>query len=48
MVDAERGVAVGRAGFHGPPDADGMVEVGYAVDPAFRRRAMPARPWSHC
>jgi RimJ/RimL family protein N-acetyltransferase len=38
IVDVERGVAVGRAGFHGPPDADGMVEVGYAVDPAFRRR----------
>lgn len=29
---------VGRAGFHGPPDAEGMVEVGYAVDPDFRRR----------
>jgi RimJ/RimL family protein N-acetyltransferase len=30
--------AVGRAGFHGPPDARGMVEIGYAVDPACRRR----------
>ncbi|RIJ76766.1 N-acetyltransferase [Nakamurella silvestris] len=29
---------VGRAGFHGPPDAAGMVEVGYAVDPAHRRQ----------
>jgi RimJ/RimL family protein N-acetyltransferase len=38
IVDAERGVAVGRAGFHGPPDTAGMVEVGYAVDPDFRRR----------
>lgn len=36
--DTERRVAVGRAGFHGPPDARGMVEVGYAVDPAYRRR----------
>jgi RimJ/RimL family protein N-acetyltransferase len=36
--DVERGVAVGRAGYHGPPDADGMVEVGYAVDPAYRRQ----------
>jgi RimJ/RimL family protein N-acetyltransferase len=35
--DAERGLAVGRAGFHGPPDADGMVEVGYSIDPRFRR-----------
>nr|BFE72413.1 hypothetical protein GCM10020092_057140 [Actinoplanes digitatis] len=32
------GVVVGHAGFHGPPDADGMVEVGYSVDPAYRRR----------
>jgi len=38
IIDADRGIAVGRAGFHGPPDADGAVEVGYAVDPAFRRR----------
>jgi RimJ/RimL family protein N-acetyltransferase len=30
--------AVGRAGFHGPPDASGLVEIGYAVDPAYRRR----------
>ena len=35
----ERGqMAVGRAGYHGPPDASGMVEVGYSVDPAYRRR----------
>ncbi|KAM3452375.1 hypothetical protein NHJ6243_009380 [Beauveria neobassiana] len=32
-------VVVGRAGFHGPPDHQrGMVEVGYAIDPAHRRR----------
>lgn len=30
--------AVGRAGFHGRPDARGMVEVGYEIDPMFRRR----------
>lgn len=35
--DAEQ-EAVGKAGFHAAPDADGMVEVGYAVDPAHRRR----------
>jgi RimJ/RimL family protein N-acetyltransferase len=29
---------VGKAGFHAPPDADGMVEVGYAVVPELRRR----------
>lgn len=32
------GVVVGHGGFHGPPDADGMVEVAYSVDPAHRRR----------
>jgi RimJ/RimL family protein N-acetyltransferase len=30
--------AVGRAGFHGAPDENGMAEVGYAIDPAYRRR----------
>jgi RimJ/RimL family protein N-acetyltransferase len=34
----DRQVAVGRAGFHGPPDADGMVEVGYGIDPFHRRQ----------
>jgi [ribosomal protein S5]-alanine N-acetyltransferase len=29
-------IVVGRAGFHGPPDSKGMVEVGYAIDPAER------------
>ena len=38
IVDAEQDTAVGRAGFHGPPDAGGMVEIGYAVDPAYRRQ----------
>ena len=32
------GVVVGHAGFHGPPDAAGMVEVAYSVDPAYRRQ----------
>lgn len=36
--DVRRQLAVGRAGFHGPPDAAGMVEVGYATDPAHRRQ----------
>ena len=30
--------AVGRVGFHAPPDADGVVEIGYSVSPAFRRQ----------
>ncbi len=38
VVDAETGAVVGRAGFHGPPDDAGMVELGYATDPEHRRR----------
>jgi RimJ/RimL family protein N-acetyltransferase len=38
LVDDETGEVVGGAGFHAAPDADGMVEVGYGVDPAYRRR----------
>jgi RimJ/RimL family protein N-acetyltransferase len=37
-VDRATGVVVGHAGFHGPPDASRMVEMGYAVDPGHRRR----------
>ncbi len=36
--DEDQQVAVGRAGYHAPPDASGMVEIGYAVDPQYRRR----------
>ena len=38
LVDDDLGAVVGGAGFHAAPDAEGMVEVGYGVDPAFRRR----------
>lgn len=31
-------LAVGAAGFHGPPDSSGMVEIGYRIDPVYRRR----------
>jgi ribosomal-protein-alanine N-acetyltransferase len=37
-VAEPEGVVVGHAGFHGPPDQSGMVEVAYSVDPAYRRR----------
>lgn len=30
--------AVGAAGFHGPPGAYGVVEIGYRIDPGHRRR----------
>lgn len=31
---------IGSAGFHTPPGADGRVEVGYRVEPGFRRRGI--------
>jgi RimJ/RimL family protein N-acetyltransferase len=37
VVVEDAGV-VGHAGFHGPPDADGVVEVGYTVLPHLRGR----------
>ena len=52
--DDDSGRSVGRAGFHAAPDADGMLELGYAIDPEHRRRGYaraalalmvePARP----
>jgi RimJ/RimL family protein N-acetyltransferase len=36
--DEQQRMAVGRAGYHGPPDPAGMVEIGYAVIPEYRRR----------
>lgn len=38
LWDDEEQLAVGQSGFHAAPDDDGMVEVGYGVDPAYRRR----------
>jgi RimJ/RimL family protein N-acetyltransferase len=38
LWDDEARTAVGQSGFHAAPDTDGMVEVGYGVDPAYRRR----------
>jgi RimJ/RimL family protein N-acetyltransferase len=38
VVPRADGIAVGHAGFHGPPDERGMVEVGYRIVPAHRRR----------
>lgn len=29
---------IGTAGFHSPPDAEGRVEIGYRIDPAYRRQ----------
>ena len=38
VVTRSHPTMVGRIGFHGPPDADGVVEIGYRIDSAFRRR----------
>lgn len=38
LWDEDAQTCVGKAGFHAAPDAEGLVEVGYAVDPAYRRR----------
>ena len=38
VVDEATGEAVGHAGFHAPPTADGMVEIGYSIDPLRRRQ----------
>jgi RimJ/RimL family protein N-acetyltransferase len=41
VLDDERGRRViGTIGFHGPPDDDGRVEVGYRVQPEYRRRGV--------
>jgi RimJ/RimL family protein N-acetyltransferase len=37
-VSVPDGLVIGAGGFHGPPDGAGMVEIGYSVDPAHRRR----------
>ena len=38
LVDEDSAQVVGAAGFHARPDETGMVEVGYGIDPAHRRR----------
>ena len=37
-VVGDKSRVVGHAGFHGPPDEVGMVEIGYSVAPDFRRQ----------
>jgi [ribosomal protein S5]-alanine N-acetyltransferase len=38
VVAEPEGAVVGYAGFHGPPDDAGMVELGYSVVPVHRRQ----------
>ncbi len=39
-VRVRDGTVIGRAGFHGPPDDSGMVEIGYEVNPAYRGQGL--------
>lgn len=45
--------AIGSIGFHGPPDEEGRLEIGYSVDPRYRRRgfareaAIAIYKWAH-
>jgi [ribosomal protein S5]-alanine N-acetyltransferase len=38
IVDRERNCVVGTAGFKGPPDPDGVVEIAYGVAPEYQGR----------
>jgi [ribosomal protein S5]-alanine N-acetyltransferase len=38
--DAGRRRIVGTIGFHGPPDPQRRLEIGYSVDPVYRRRGL--------
>ncbi|MET0932383.1 MAG: GNAT family protein [Mycetocola sp.] len=38
VARADDRTVIGRSGFHAAPDAEGMVEVSYAVEPEFRGR----------
>ena len=38
IVERDTGAVVGYVNFHAPPDAEGMVEIGYQVVPEARRR----------
>ena len=38
VLRADPEVVVGRLGFHGPADNDGMLEIGYEVFPGYRRQ----------
>ena len=40
IIERETATVIGDIGFHGPPDADGLIEVGYSVEPAWRRRGL--------
>ena len=38
LAERAAGTVVGRCGYKGPPDADGVVEIAYGVDPGYQGR----------
>ena len=38
LIHGEKRVLIGDAGFHGPPDGKGAVEIGYSIVPEYRGR----------
>jgi RimJ/RimL family protein N-acetyltransferase len=38
--DGASELVVGDIGFHGPPDAEGVIEIGYGIAPKFRGRGI--------
>lgn len=38
VVDRDRRCVIGSAGFKGPPDASGMIEIAYGIAPGFQGR----------
>ena len=40
IIERTAGIGVGFVGFKGPPDADGLVEVGYGISPNHRGRGL--------
>jgi [ribosomal protein S5]-alanine N-acetyltransferase len=54
MIERSSESVVGDIGFHGPPDVDGAIEVGYSVVPSRRRRGYASEAagalveWARC
>lgn len=38
VIDRQSGEVIGSAGFKGPPNEDGMVEIGYGIVPSYQGR----------
>ncbi|MCP2032233.1 RimJ/RimL family protein N-acetyltransferase [Okibacterium sp. HSC-33S16] len=47
VARADDGTVIGRSGFHGRPDADGMVELSYSVIPEYQRRGYATAMLTH-